>query len=146
MADREKRIDDATIAGLVVLYPVAERATDANRLGYSRAMLDHICSGLRNPKPDIAQRISAESGGRLTVARLCGWKRTTHYPGCRVFDDDPMPLARADGSEVFRDRASDHDAVRYLRELVLDCPSEVRAAVEVVLDHLRPPASEESAP
>lgn len=138
-------LDPQTCDELVRLYPYERRAEASERLGYSRITLNAICRGERRPKPEVAQIISAESRGRLSVARLCGWDPPTRHPGCRIFDDDPMPLARADGREVFRDRASDHDAVLYLRELALECPREVREALEVVLDHLGPPTTE-SAP
>lgn len=140
-------MDAATQQALTDLYPTASRAEDAARFGYKRSMLDHICSGRRKPSPGVAQRISVESGGRLTVARLCGWERTTRPPGCRVFDDDPMPLARALGDEPFRDRDSDRGAIRYLQSMAPDCPPDVCAAIDVVLRHFAASdRAEESAP
>lgn len=142
MAERSERLDRATQAVLAALYPTASRPADARRLGYKRAMLDHICSGKRFPKPDAAQIISADSGGRLSMAHLCGWTRKTRYPGCRVFEDDPMPPARAEGTETFRNRASDHDAILYLRSVAAELAPEVREAVETLLGLVEAPVRE----
>jgi len=104
-------------------------------LGIGQTTLGNYVNGHRKPGERVAQRISDDLGGRLSVAEIRGWT-WPRPPRCRFFPTDPMPLARALGDEPYRDRASDRGAVRYLREVRPDLPPAVAAAAELVITHL----------
>ncbi len=129
-------LDNRTRVELAQQYPIATRSADAGRLGFSRAMLDHICTGRRRPDDDLAQRISAESGGVITVARLRRWQHPRRA-GCRFFDTDPMPPHRVSPDEPFRDRYSAEHTIRYLREIAADLPPDLRIEAERIATHIR---------
>lgn len=95
--------------------------------------------GLERRAPEhVAQMISADSEGLLTVARIRGWE-WSRPGGCRFFDTDPMPPAVAQPGLVFRDRESDRGLIVYLTGLADDpmMPAEQRAFARELARFLR---------
>lgn len=85
------------------LYPHRARAIDAKRLKISVSLLNKIVSGARRPSPELAARISAETGGLLSMEMLCRWE--FEVPDhARAFERDPCPsrypMAQATGTEA----------------------------------------------
>ena len=69
-----------------------KRRDFARRVGLSVSYLHQICQGERAPSTRLAVRISAETGGTVSVEELVNGPDADPWPaGARLYRDDPIP-------------------------------------------------------
>lgn len=72
--------------------PRGGRAAFAERMGIGTDYIHQICAGSRRPTNELAVRISAVTGGQVSIEELCPLNDGEPYPlTARLRASDPVP-------------------------------------------------------
>lgn len=71
--------------------PRGGRAAFAERMGIGTDYIHQICAGSRRPTNELAVRISAATGGQVSIEELCPLNDGEPYPfAARLRESDPI--------------------------------------------------------
>jgi DNA-binding transcriptional regulator YdaS (Cro superfamily) len=88
---------------LVDYIPHGQRSDFAKSVGIAVCYLSQICQGTRRPEADLAVRISAETGGQVSVEELRPLKSGDPYPlAARLRASDPIKTPEEIRKEAIR--------------------------------------------